>query len=65
MTRITGDQMSEEVEMLLEENEDDLEERPAEVQCARNLEAASNIIIAGVAVFVASVGGAMLYLNRQ
>ncbi|CAG5111410.1 Oidioi.mRNA.OKI2018_I69.chr2.g5722.t1.cds [Oikopleura dioica] len=65
MTRITGDQMSEEVELLLEENEDELEERPAEVQCAQNLEAASNIIIAGVAVFVASVGGAMLYLNRQ
>ena len=65
MTPITTDELTEKVEEFLEENEGELETRPAEVQCAGKLDAASNIVISGIVIFVLTVGGAMMYLNRK
>jgi len=65
MTPIPTDELTEKVEEFLEENEEELETRPAEVQCAGKLDAASNIVISGIVIFVLTVGGAMMYLNRK
>ena len=65
MSLIPTDELTEEVEEFLEENEGQLSTRPAEIQCAGNMDAASNIIVAGIILFVLTVGGAMMYLNRK
>jgi hypothetical protein len=65
MSLIPTDELTEEVEEFLEENEGQLSKRPAEVQCAGNMDAASNIIVSGIIIFVLTVGGAMMYLNRK
>ena len=65
MSLIPTNELTEEVEEFLEENEQQLSTRPAEVQCPGNLDAASNIIVSGIVIFVLTVGGAMMYLNRK
>ncbi|CBY43235.1 unnamed protein product, partial [Oikopleura dioica] len=65
MIPLSSDELSEKVEEFFEKNEGQLETRSAEIQCAGNMEAASNIIISGIVIFVATIGGAMMYLNRK
>lgn len=65
MIPLSSDELSEKVEEFFEKNEGQLETRSSEIQCAGNMEAASNIIISGIVIFVATIGGAMMYLNRK
>lgn len=62
MIPLSSDELSEKVEEFFEKNEGQLETRSAEIQCAGNMEAAS---ISGIVIFVATIGGAMMYLNRK